>query len=169
MDFQELILTRRSIRKFTDKKVSNEQINIMLQAAMYAPSARNEQPWHFIVIDNKDILLKIVRIHPYAMMLNEAPLAILVCADERLEKSSGYWSTDCAAATQNILLSAHAMGLGSVWLGVYPREERMRDLSELFVLPENIFPFSIVAIGYPNENKEHPQRFNSERIHYNNW
>ncbi len=169
MDFKELILTRRSIRKFTDQKVSQNQINEILQAAMYAPSARNEQPWHFIVVDDKAILAKIAIIHPYAQMLNEAPLALVVCADEKLEKSSGYWSTDCAAATQNILLSAHALGLGSVWLGVYPREERMHDLSNLFLLPQNILPFSIVAIGYPNEIKEHPQRFNTERIHYNNW
>lgn len=169
MDFQDIILTRRSIRHFTDQKISEKQIETILKAAMYAPSARNEQPWHFIVVEQKDTLAKIAIVHPYAKMLNEAALAILVCADEKLEKSAGYWSTDCAAATQNILLSAHALGLGSVWLGVYPREERMNDIRKLFALPQNIHPFSLVALGYPNETKEYPQRFNTDRIHFNKW
>ena len=118
----ELIKTRRSIRKFAGKLLTNKEINLLLEAAMYAPSARNLQPWHFIVVTERTLLDKIMQAHPYAAMLNEAPLAIVVCADENIEKSEGYQAQDCAAATQNILLAAHAMELGSVWLGVFPRE-----------------------------------------------
>jgi nitroreductase len=168
-NFQELIITRRSIRKYTNRTVNEIQIEQLLQAAMYAPSARNEQPWHFIAVTNRIILDKIMQSHPYAAMLKDAPLAIVVLADESIEKTSGYWAQDCAAATQNILLSAHAMELGSVWLGVYPREERMLAIRQLFNLPNHIHPFSIIAIGYSNEQKAHPERFIESRVHLNNW
>lgn len=168
-NFQEIITTRRSIRKYLKQAVNQEQIDILLEAAMFAPSARNEQPWHFIAVTDREMLNKIMQSHPYAAMLKDASLAIVVLADINIEKTEGYWVQDCSAATQNILLSAHAMGLGSVWLGVYPREERMLAVKTLFNLPENIQPLSIIAIGYTNEQKAQPERFNKERIHYNNW
>lgn len=168
-NFQEIIITRRSIRKYTKQAVNQDQIEQLLQAAMYAPSARNEQPWHFIAVTDREMLDKIMQSHPYAAMLKDAPLAIVVCADENIEKTEGYWIQDCAAATQNILLSAHAMGLGSVWLGVFPRKERVAAIKQLFHLPDNIKPLSIIAIGYPDEIKTHPERFIKERIHLNNW
>lgn len=169
MDIIEGILTRRSIREYTDKEVTNDQIEILLKSAMYAPSARNQQPWHFIVITDRKILNKITEIHPYAKMLSEAQLAILVCGDENLELSKGYWVVDCSAATQNILLAAHDLGLGAVWLGIHPREERKKAIKELFNLHDNIQPLSLISIGYSKVKKEMPDRFKPERIHYNAW
>ncbi len=168
-NFQEIITSRRSIRKYSKKSVNQEQIDKLLEAAMFAPSARNEQPWHFIAVTERPMLDKIMQSHPYAAMLKDAPIAIVVLADISIEKTEGYWVQDCSAATQNILLSAHALGLGSVWLGVYPREERILAIRELFRLPENIQPLSIIAIGYADEQKAQPERFNKKRIHYNIW
>jgi len=169
MEIIEGIFTRRSIRKYKDKKIPVEQVNILIKAAMYAPSARNQQPWHFVVVTERDILEKITKVHPYAKMLAEAQLAILVCGDETLELSQGYWVVDCSAATENILLAAHGIGLGAVWLGLHPREERKQAIRDLFKLPENIQPLSLISIGYPDEVKETPERFKPERIHYNKW
>lgn len=136
---------------------------------MDAPSVRNLQPWHFIVIDDRKVLDIIPKIHPYAEMVYKAPLAILICGDKKLEKTVEYIGIDCAAATQNILLAAHNSGLGVVWLGVYPRKERMSGLSGLFELPDDIIPISLVSIGYPNESKVAEDRFSRERIHKNKW
>ncbi|MGF1587383.1 MAG: nitroreductase family protein [Bacteroidales bacterium] len=169
MDTIEAIRTRRSIRKFKDISVSPEKIEAVLEAGMYAPSARNEQPWHFMVISDEALKDKLMNAHPYAKMLKEAPIAILVCADKNLELSPGYWPIDCSAATQNILLAAHASGLGAVWLGVHPRKEREDAIRKILKLPHNIEPFSLIALGYPNEQKEAQSRFNASRVHYNSW
>jgi nitroreductase len=163
------IFNRRSIRKYLDKAVEEEKIQKMLKAAMYAPSARDTQPWQFIAITEREMLNKIRQIHPYANMLAEAPLAILICGDKTFEPNEGYLNTNCSAATQNLLLATYDLGLGSVWLGVFPRKERMQSIADLFKLPENIIPISLVAIGYPDEKKSMPERFLSERIHYNKW
>ena len=124
MDTLLAIRTRRSIRAYQDKPVPEELTQKLLAAAMQAPSARNQQPWQFIVIDDRALLAKIPGVMPNAAMAAEAPLAILVCAELALEKSQGYWVLDCAAAVENMLLAAHALGLGAVWCGVYPREPR---------------------------------------------
>ena len=146
------LLIRRSIRKFKEDSVPDEIIRECLRAAMSAPSAHNQQPWQFIVIRERKTLLEITRFHRWAAMLKEAPVAILVCADQtRLKSSSGFWVQDCAAATQNILLAATTYGLGSVWLGVYPNQSVVEPLSHLLELPRDIIPFSLVAIGYPGE------------------
>ena len=169
MEIQEAILTRRSIRKYTDKKISEDSISTMLQAAMYAPSAMNQQPWHFIVVDDAGILKKLSKIHPYGKMLSDASHGILVCGDEKLQLTEDYWPVDCANATQNLLLSAHGLGLGAVWLGVYPREERMKDMRNVFHLPGHIFPFAMISLGYPAEKKPMPSRFDPQRVHKNKW
>ncbi len=163
------IETRRSIRNYSGEPVEDEVIDQLLKAAMYAPSARNQQPWHFLVIKNKLLLKKIPKFHPYSSMVPLAELAIMVCADLNLEKSKGYWPVDCAAATQNLLLAAHGHGLGAVWLGVYPREERMNGCRALFELPGNIHPFALIAVGYPASVPVHPNRYNPERIHIDKW
>ncbi len=169
MELMEGILTRRSIRKFVDKPVPKEIIDDLLRAAMQAPSAGNNQPWHFVVIDDRKILDKVPEFHPYSKMLKEAPLAILVCAQVKTEKYCDYWVQDCSAATQNLLLAAHARGLGAVWLGMYPRQERVTGIQELLGLPADIFPLSLNAIGYPAEKKEPTDRYNKDKIRHNKW
>lgn len=169
METLEAIRTRRSIRKFTSAAVPNELTNKLLEAAMYAPSARDTQPWHFIVVNQKDHLHKIPRIHPHANMVYEAPLAIIVCGDTFIESIPEYLAVNCSAASQNLLLAAHDLGLGGVWLGLYPRKERMEPLAKMLELPDNIIPISLIVIGYPNENPETPERFKKSRIHFNKW
>jgi len=169
MDAIEAIFTRRSIRKYLDKPVPEEIVEKLLAAAMQAPSARNQQPWQFVVIDDRAILAKIPAFMPNAAMVADAPLAILVCGDLALEKSSGYWVVDCAAATQNILLAAHALDLGAVWTGVYPREKRMDGLRQLLGLPEKVFAHSLVVLGYPAEQVQAVDRYRPDRIRRNRW
>ena len=163
------VLLRRSIRKYTPQNVSAEIIEYLLEAAQSAPSAGNEAPWHFIVVNSRSLLDKISELHPNAGPLKEAPAAIVVCCDINLEKHKGFWVQDCSAATENILIAAKTKGLGSVWLGFYPREDRIESLRKLFWLPENIVPFSAVALGYPAEDKPYQKRFSSQRVHYNGW
>jgi nitroreductase len=169
MDVIEAILNRRSIRQYTDRPVSDDVVETLLKAAMYAPSAVNKQPWHFIVFRDREIKEKIISFHEYASMLRQADTAILVCWDEELQHDTGYGPVDCSAATQNILLSAYGLGLGSVWVGLYPRIHRMESIHALFGLPKNIRPFSLVSLGYPAEEKKMPDRFNRDRIHFEKW
>lgn len=169
MDIFDTIITRRSIRKFIDKPVSPEYIEKLLKAAMYAPTANNYLPFQFIVITERAILNEIPNIHPYSKMLYQAPLAILVCGDDEFEKNIGYHVQNCSAATQNLLLAAHALGLAGCWIGIYPREVRMDGMKKLLQLPENVTPISLTAIGYSDETVETPDRFIKSRIHYNGW
>jgi len=170
MNTLQTIVERRSIRQYTGKKIADELINELLKAAMYAPSARNTQSWQFIVIKDDEVLNEIPKIHPYAMMVKEASLAVLVCGDLQVEPSPEYNALNCAAATQNILLAAHDLGLGAVWLGVYPRTERMNGLSTLCKLPGHIIPISLISIGIPaGEKPKISQRFKPEKIHLDKW
>ncbi|MBU0488692.1 MAG: nitroreductase family protein [Bacteroidetes bacterium] len=165
----EAIFTRRSIRKYKDTKVSGEKIDILLKAAMHAPNAGDQRTWHFIVLTNKEKMLQIPIVHPYAEMMRIAPVAIIVCGDILMEKHRGFWQQDCAAASQNILLAAHDLGLGGCWLGVHPIEERIAGIKEILQLPENIIPMSIIPLGYPDEIPEPKQKGDADRIHYDSW
>jgi len=170
MDAMEVILTRRSVRKYkTKKQLSKESINNLLEAAMSAPSAGNEQPWHFVVIDDPNILSEVPTFHNHAQMLKNASIAILVCGDLNLEKHKDMWIQDCSAATQNLLLAIRAKNLGAVWLGIFPREQRLKGMKKLLNLPEKVIPFSLVSIGNPAEKQEKINRFNPSRVHYNKW
>jgi nitroreductase len=169
MDTLDAIHTRRSVRKYQDQPVAEDLIQKLLASAMQAPSARNQQPWHFVVIDDRAVLDKIPDIMPNAAMVAGAPLAILVCGDLALEKSEGYWVLDCSAATENMLLAAHALGLGACWCGVYPRENRMEGLRKLIGLPKNVIAHSLVVVGHPAEQVRAENRFRSERVHRNRW
>lgn len=169
MDCLEAIRTRRSIRAFTREKVPEKHIKTIIEAGMYAPSAGNQQPWQFVVITDKSILSKVPDIHPYATMVPEASAAILVCGDTNLEKFKGYWVQDCAAAVQNMLLAVHALGLGAVWTGVYPRHERVQGFQKLCKVPDHVVPLALVPIGYPAQKPGIAQRFKEERIHSNTW
>jgi len=169
MDAMTALYSRRSIRLYTPKQVPSNVVSDILRAAMCAPSAGNERPWHFLVLTNRMLLDEIPKIHPYAAMLKQANTAILVCGDSTLEKYKGYWPLDCAAATQNLLIAAHAKGLGAVWCGVYPSDDRVVNLKKLLNLPENIVPFSLIPLGFPDEVKEALERFDNSRVHENHW
>jgi nitroreductase len=169
MDFLEFIHTRRSVRKYQDTEVPMETIKEIIAAGTSAPSAGNQQPWHFIIITEKKLLIRIPDIHPHAKMAEDAPVAVLVCADPSLEKHKGYWVQDCAACTQNILLAVHAKGLGAVWTGVYPREERMENFRKLLKIPDNIIPFALVPMGYSVQEPSKADRYKEERVHHNKW
>jgi nitroreductase len=164
----ETIYDRRSIRKYVDKPVPSEVITEILKAGQYAPSARNKRPCHFVVVNERPLLDQLRVRHPYAAMLETAPVCLVVCGEEAAAVP-GYWMIDCAAATQNILLAAKALGLGSCWMGVAPREERMAAVTEILRLPEGIKPFAMVAIGYAANEPARPERFDETRIHYNGW
>jgi nitroreductase len=163
------IYKRRSIRKFTSEPVSEKNLKEVIRAGMNAPSAGNERPWYFIVINERKLLDEIPKIHPYSSMLYEAPVAVAVCGDLNLEKYEGYWVQDCSAATQNMLLEIADLGLGGVWLGVHPIKDRVERISRLLGIPENVIPLSLIAIGHPAENKEPKNEFDEQRIKYNRW
>ncbi len=165
----DVILTRRSIRSYTGEPLNEAIVTILLKAAMSAPSAHNQQPWSFIVIDDRKTLDAIPAFHPYSKMLLQAPAAILVCGKTKDLPAKVFWPQDCAAATQNILVAANALGIGSVWLGVYPKEELMGKTRDLLEIPEEITPFSFVALGHPSEKKEPSERFSPDRVHHNRW
>jgi nitroreductase len=170
MELYEGLISRRSIRKYSGERIDDEKITAIVRAGMYAPSARNKRPWHFIVIDDRSVMTRIMKFHPYSAMLAEASHVIAVCGDEKLENGPGYYKLDCSAATQNILLAAHALGLGAVWLGIEPREQRINALSELLGLPAHIHPLSLVALGIPvNSTSKIPDRFEQQKIRKNKW
>ncbi len=169
METLEAIRTRRSVRDFKQAPVSEEMVETLLKAGMQAPSAGNEQPWHFIVIDDQEKLHAIPKFHPYSKMLNDAPLAILICSDRKLEKKRASWLQDCSAATQNILLAAHAMGLGAVWLGIFPNSDRVFGMQDLLDMPKDVRPVALVAIGHPASVPEPVDRFIEDRVHKNAW
>ena len=167
---QELIQTifaRRSIRKYTDQPVSEADVKTMLEAAMAAPSASNLKPWHFVVVNERTTLDWLARVHPYGKMLFEAPLCIAVCGDTRISRR--YWVQDCSAATENLLLAATALGLGSVWLGVYPRQDRIAAMRNALSIPEPVFPLNLISIGRPAEHKAARTQYDQARVHDGHW
>ncbi len=165
----EILFSRRSIRKYKDKPVEDEKIDMILKAGMAAPSAGNQQPWHFIVIKDRALLDKIPEVHPYSKMLKESPVAIVVIGEPALEKHKDFWIQDCSAATQNILLCAKGLGLGTVWLGVYPDKSRTEGVSKILGLPKGVIPLSIIPIGYPDEEKGEHTWYKEERVRYDKW
>ena len=161
------IKSRRSIRKYDPSvAVTREQLNELLEAAMLAPSARNTRPWEFIAVTKREMLDEIVKSHPYTGMLSTATAAIIVIAIPQDEMPNGYFSQDCAAASQNILLRAVELGLGTCWCGVYPREERVSAIRELFAIPEPKIPFCVIAVGAPAESPAARGFFDAERVTY---
>ncbi len=162
----EAIFTRRSIRRYTDKPVAEEDVEKLLKAAMAAPSAGNEQPWEFIVVTDRAAREQVTQVHAYAQMLKQSPVAIVVCADTARSKYPfDFWIQDCAAATENILLAAAALGLGTCWLGVYPNAERVAGVRRIFAIPEPVIPFAIVAVGHPAEQPGKADRYDEKRIY----
>lgn len=173
------IFSRTSIRRFTGKPVEASQLDTMLRAAMAAPTSMNFQPWHFIVVNNSILIDELTDKLPYAKMLKEAGLGIIVCGDvslyERVNLTTGedntlYWVQDCSAATENMLLAAHSIGLGAVWTGIYPLENRISLLKKLLNIPENLIPLNIVVLGHPaTSSGVAKDKWKPERIHYNQY
>ena len=164
------IATRTSVRDYEARPVEKEKIEKMLRAAMAAPTAMNKQPWHFVVVDQRNVLDALAGANPYAKMLKKAPLAIVVCgnADKMIEGGGrDFWIQDASAATENLLLAAHAMGLGAVWTGAYPSEERCISISKVLSLSDNLIPLNMIVVGYPAEHPQPKQKFKEENISYN--
>lgn len=166
------IFTRKSVRKFTDREVEKDKIELILRAAMSAPSACNQQPWEFICVTDQKVLNELGEKLPYAKMLIGARLAFIVAAD--MNKALGgqgriHWIDDCSAASENILLAAHSLGLGAVWTAVHPGEDRIKTVREVLNLPESVIPLNVIPVGYPAEDPKVRDKFKTENIHYNKW
>ena len=163
----EIIKSRRSIRRYdTTKPVSKEQLDKLLESAMFAPSACNSRPWEFIAVTNREMLDKITHIHPYTQMLATATAAIIVVAIPQEGRPEGYFPQDCGAASQNILLQAAELGLGTCWCGIYPREERIESIRKLFGISANKIPFNVIAVGVPDETPAARGFFEAEKVSY---
>jgi nitroreductase len=165
MEAIEAIMTRRSIRRYTDLPVPDGTVKDLLRAAMAAPSAKNQRPWYFVVIRDRQVMERILEFHPFADALHYAPVAIVICGDG----NNPMWIQDCAAATQNMLIAARALELGAVWLGLFPEKQGYWNMQKLLDIPNYIIPLAIVALGYPAENRRPSNRFDTKRIHLDHW
>lgn len=163
------ILKRHSVRNYLDKPIDEAIIEQILHAGMSAPSAMHSNPWHFILITDNDKMIAVTKIHPYSHMMLQAQCAILVCGDQSAEILPDYFQQNCSAATENILIAATDLGLGCVWVGIYPNEKYRKDFKKLFNLPENIEPFALIPLGYPTQPAKIVNRLDSSRIHKNDW
>lgn len=166
------IMTRTSIRAYQDKPVDEKTLEVLLRAAMAAPTAKNKQPWKFVVIKDKSMLQQIADSMSTMKMAAYAPLAIVVCGDlnEALSgEGQAYWVQDASAATENLLLAAHALGLGAVWCGVYPKSDRVAFISRLLELPEGVVPLNVIPVGYPAESPAPKDKWKPEKVYYDKW
>ena len=166
------ILQRKSVRAYTDRAVSHEQLDTLIRAAMAAPTGRDMRPWKFVVIDNKEALSPLAEQLPYAKMLAEAQAAVVVCGDMSVTDKEGNpsrnWTFDCSAATENLLLQAEAMGLGAVWTGVYPYDERLEAVKQALHLPDHLIPLNVIPIGYPKGNPQPKDKYDPAKVEYRN-
>lgn len=158
------VMSRKSIRKFTGEEVTQAQLEQLLRAAMQAPSAHNQQPWEFIVVQKKEMLARLSRVHRYSGPMEHAAAGVVVL--RRQGEFTPHWPQDLSAAVENLLVEAEAMGLGAVWMGIYPDRERMELLQKMFSLPAGVEVFAMVALGRPAEEKTAVSRFDPERIHW---
>ncbi len=162
-----MILKRRSIRKYTGQPLSPEDLRRLLDAAMAAPSANNRKPWHFVTVTQRETLDKLAEAHPYGKMLSGAAAAIAVCGDTNT--APDYWVQDCSASTENILIAAASLGLGTCWLGCHPREERVSAIKKILGIPPEINVLSLISIGQPGEEKEPRTQYDESRDHREKW
>lgn len=163
------IMTRTSVRQYTDRQISADTLETLLKAGMAAPTAVNKQPWAFVVTTGRDALDSLATLQP---RLKTAAAAITVCGDmTRAIEGEGrdFWVQDCSAATENILLAAHALGLGAVWTGVYPIAERVGNVSRALALPDSVVPMCIIAVGYPIADQEPKDKWDPSKVHYQRW
>ena len=166
------ILQRKSVRAYTDRAVSHEQLDTLIRAAMAAPTGRDMRPWHFIVLGGRHQLSPLAEQLPYAKMLAEAQAAVVVCGDMSVTDKEGNpsrnWTFDCSAATENLLLQAEAMGLGAVWTGVYPYDERIEAVKQALHLPDHLIPLNVIPIGYPKGNPQPKDKYDPAKVEYRN-
>ena len=168
----ETILNRTSVRSYTDKVVEPDKVEQLLRAAMAAPTAVNKQPWAFVVVTERALLDSLSALLPYAKMLESVSTAIVVCGNldkALLEVNQAYWVQDCSAATQNLLLAAQSMGLGAVWTGVFPREDRVAEVRSVLNIPLNLVPLNVIPVGYPKGDSVPKDKWNPQNIFYNKW
>ncbi len=164
------IFTRTSVRCFSERVPSEEDMEYLMRAAMAAPSAMNQQCWEFCIVDDSAMLDRLSRTAPYASPVGRAPRAIVVLGNEDMMKAAMMWQQDLAAATQNILLAAKSRGIGTVWIGIAPHPDRMSSVAEAIGLPENVKPFCLIAVGYPKEDpRPNEGRYRPERVHRNRY
>lgn len=163
------IFERCSIRRYTDQKIEKEKLDLILKAAFCAPSAKNAQPWEFLVIEDLEELKKMSTFTPFAKPLANASLGIVAMANLERNSVIDFCEQDVAAATQNMLLEAQSLGIGSVWIGVYPLKMRVALLKEHFALPEHIVPLWMIAFGYPAEKAKVKDKYHPEYIHFGKW
>ncbi len=172
MDAMECIFSRTSIRSFSDTPVPESELLKVIEAGMAAPSAVNMQPWLFNAVTDRQLLNTLSDKLPYAKMLKSVPAAILVCGDLRKtldQRERDYWVEDCSAASQNILLAAHAIGLGAVWTAVYPVRSRIDSVQSILNIPDYLIPLNVIPIGYPDEIREPKEKWDTQKIHWNKW
>ncbi len=165
------ILGRRSIRVYSPGDVSEAAVTKLLEAAMAAPSAMTKDPWRFVVVRDKQMLSKLATLHPGAAMLSSAAMAIVVCGDldAAFERQISYLLQDCSVATENLLLAAHALGLGACWVGIHPGEPLIKRVKELLGLPAAFIPVAAISLGQPGEQPAARTRYNPEHIRAEKW
>ena len=164
------IATRVSVRQFTNQPVDKGTLETIVRAGMAAPSAINKQPWEFVVVTGRNMLDSLQHVHPYAN-LKTATAAIVVCGDlgKAIQGYEDFWIQDCSAVTENILLAAHALGLGAVWCGVLPDMKRVSEVSRVLGLPKDVIPLNIITMGYPASQPQPKDKWKPEKIHYQRW
>jgi nitroreductase len=165
------IFERRSVRVYSGGQVSESKVQKLLAAAMTAPSAAAKNPWHFVVVRSRANLARIAAVLPHGQMLLNAALCIAVCGDMELvhDGQLSYLLQDCSAAVENLLLCAHVLGLGACWLGVHPRESRIKGVQQILELPVSIIPVACVSVGCPGESKEPQATYRVDRVHFETW
>lgn len=168
METIKAIMTRRSIRTWTNEPVTKKEQHIILEAAMNAPSAADARPWHFVGITDPEIIQQFAEMGG-TEMLAESTFMVMVCGDPSKEIYPGFWPQDCSCATQNMQLAAHDIGIGAVWIAIYPLDERVQICRRILGIPESIMPFALLAMGVPNEVLPPEKRFDEERIHLDKW
>jgi nitroreductase len=169
MDCLEAIRTRRSVRRFAETPVTDQELDVILRAAMAAPSAGNERPWRFVVVRDRAALERLSRTTPFAKPLADAGMGIVVCADRRALRYPGFWPIDCSAAIENLLLAAHATGLGGVWIGVHPIGPFKLAVGRAVGVPWRVTPVALVALGHPEAVPDAVDRFDASFIHAERW
>jgi len=168
METIKAIMSRRSIRTWTDEPVTEGERKIILEAAMNAPSAADARPWHFVTMDDPEVIRQFTGLGG-TEMLAESTFMVMVCGDAAKEIYPGFWPQDCSCAAQNMQLAAHDMGIGCVWIAIHPLEERVETCRRILGIPQAITPFALLAMGVPNEVLPVEYRYDAERLHHNGW